>query len=198
MKIMEHKVGDKVKIKSLDWYNENKDECVFIFTEIMLQYCGKIANITGIIGGINYSLDIDKGLYYWSDDMFEEDIRTVKTNDGKGFCLIPKSEMTINKEKVLSADTIKLNNNSDFNTICCELSELHYKKNNDYGNAFSDIYKKFGMIYPIIHMEEKLKRIESIRKGNNEVKGETYVDSLKDLASYAIMTLIEIENEKKK
>lgn len=53
------------------------------------------------------------------------------------------------------------------------------------------------MTYPIIHMQEKLNRIEALQKKNNDVKGETYIDSLKDLANYAILTLVEIEFSKK-
>ena len=42
---MKYKVGDQVKIQSLDWYNENKDEygyvrCIdFLFTPEHSKYC---------------------------------------------------------------------------------------------------------------------------------------------------------------
>jgi hypothetical protein len=44
---MKYKPGDKVRIKSFDWYNANKDEegrvrCNFIyFCKDMMKYCGK-------------------------------------------------------------------------------------------------------------------------------------------------------------
>ena len=44
---MKFKIGDKVKVKSLDWYNQNKDEYGDVwegytaFESIMSEYCGK-------------------------------------------------------------------------------------------------------------------------------------------------------------
>jgi hypothetical protein len=51
---MKYKVGDKVRIKSLDWYNANKDEngrvyCDYIgFCKEMTKYCGKVLTIMTI------------------------------------------------------------------------------------------------------------------------------------------------------
>ena len=51
---MKYKVGDKVRIKSLDWYNKNKDEngrvyCSYIgFSKEMTKYCGKVLTIMTI------------------------------------------------------------------------------------------------------------------------------------------------------
>lgn len=43
------KVGDKIKIKSLDWYNKNKnedgdilEEMPYPFSERMSEFCGKL------------------------------------------------------------------------------------------------------------------------------------------------------------
>ena len=68
-----HKIGDKVKICSLEWYNQNKDElgCVDGFTPEMTKYCGSVATITEEYFGV-YSLDIDNGEWRWNDEMFEE------------------------------------------------------------------------------------------------------------------------------
>ena len=83
---MKHKVGDKVKIKSLDWYNANKaeDDEVYlesiVFLQLMSKYCGKVATITYIYSW-GYSLDIDRGCYHWTDEMFEENINDMKTKE---------------------------------------------------------------------------------------------------------------------
>ena len=51
---MKYKPGDKVRIKSLDWYNANKDEdgrvyCTYIgFCKEMSKYCGKVLTIMTI------------------------------------------------------------------------------------------------------------------------------------------------------
>lgn len=80
---MKHQVGDKVKIKSLNWYNENKDNngrisLCDVFDKDMSEYCGKVATIKSAFGGL-YELDIDYGFWSWTDEMFEE-METLKTN----------------------------------------------------------------------------------------------------------------------
>ena len=84
-----------------------------------------------------------------------------------------------------------------FKSICDDMLETYKAKNADYGDSFKKLFEKYGMTYPIIHMQEKLNRIEALQDKDNDVKGETYLDSLKDLANYAILTLIEIEFSKK-
>ena len=51
---MKYKPGDKVRIKSIDWYNANKDEdgrvhCGYIgFCKEMVKYCGAVLTIMTI------------------------------------------------------------------------------------------------------------------------------------------------------
>ena len=51
---MKYKVGDKVRIKSLDWYNKNKDktneiECGSVyFISDMAVFCNKIVTISSV------------------------------------------------------------------------------------------------------------------------------------------------------
>lgn len=86
--IMKYKVGDKVKIKSLDWYNANKDKngsvnTDAIFIPEMSLHCGKIVEIIEVEilkdGSIDYYLDIDNGEYNWTDDMFDENFKDMET-----------------------------------------------------------------------------------------------------------------------
>lgn len=75
---MKYKVGDKVKIKSLNWYNDNRDyygnvECGFYyFIEEMTKYCGEILTI-GKIHNNKYVLQEDEN-FAWTDDMFDSNI----------------------------------------------------------------------------------------------------------------------------
>lgn len=72
---MKHKVGDKVRIKSKEWYEENKDEdgdvqCgETLFVDSMARYCGNTATITSV--DRIYRLDIDES-WEWTDEMFED------------------------------------------------------------------------------------------------------------------------------
>lgn len=83
-----------------------------------------------------------------------------------------------------------------FQNICEKLRETYKKKNADYGDSFAKLFNKHGMKYSLIHFEEKINRIEALQSKDNEVPGETYIDSLEDLANYAILTLIELELQK--
>ena len=83
---MKHKVGDVVQIKSLDWYNENKDEDGWVGEEHMSsfgcdmsEYCGIKAKITAVLDDY-YVIDIDNGKWCWCDYMFEEDIQEDMVN----------------------------------------------------------------------------------------------------------------------
>ena len=72
---MKYKVGDKVKIKSIDWYNQNKDKsgCVFaedaiVFTSEMAHYCGQVMTIERADCIDNsYFMNV----FWWTDDMIE-------------------------------------------------------------------------------------------------------------------------------
>lgn len=76
---MKYKKGDKVKVKSLDWYNSNKNsegaiifEDFHIFDESMSEFCGKVVTIdTYNSRGNSYNIKEDGKVNYWIDDMFE-------------------------------------------------------------------------------------------------------------------------------
>ena len=82
---MKQKVGDKVKVKSRQWYDANKDNAGFIgdvgfnsFTTLMAELCGKIATITAV-RATSYRIDIDEGYWSWTDGMFEDNNIMEKT-----------------------------------------------------------------------------------------------------------------------
>lgn len=86
---MKYKVGDTVKIKSFNWYNKNKDfngivACNnAIFSKDMSQFCGKPCIIQSCyIEGTYKLIGIP---YYFSSDMFEEDIRKISIDIPKGY-----------------------------------------------------------------------------------------------------------------
>lgn len=74
---MKHKVGDKVKIKSLDWFNENMNEdnvvptAGNIFTARMSAFCGRETEIFAVRKD-DYELVIDNCRWSWTDDMLED------------------------------------------------------------------------------------------------------------------------------
>ena len=74
---MEYKLGDKVRIKSFDWYNQNKDENGFvhcgdrIFDDYMSVFCGSIVTIGGIYAYCGYDVREDMQCRTWTEDMIE-------------------------------------------------------------------------------------------------------------------------------
>lgn len=105
---MKYKVGDKVKVKSLEWYNKNKTKSGFInyrdvhFTEDMSIFCGCILTIKVINKDI---YDVEENVYIWTEDMFEgladykENIE-ITLNDKKYIIDVKKAmELGVVKEK---------------------------------------------------------------------------------------------------
>lgn len=79
--------------------------------------------------------------------------------------------------------------------ICNELSELYEKKNTDYDDAFAKSFKEYGMAMPCIRLEDKLNRLKAltVKCQTAQVNDESIEDTMKDLANYAIMTLVELK-----
>jgi hypothetical protein len=82
---MKHKVGETVRIQSLEWAEkQNKDgdgdmtgpdEAKHWFFTDMMAYCGKTAKVTLVFEDSYYKLDIDKGENMWEDWMLDPDYR---------------------------------------------------------------------------------------------------------------------------
>lgn len=82
MSEFKYTVGDRVRIKSLDWYNKNKDNYGgiyagngFGFWKNMVRHCGEIMKITSVKVDPE---DSNKGYYFmensekrWTDEMIE-------------------------------------------------------------------------------------------------------------------------------
>lgn len=76
--------------------------------------------------------------------------------------------------------------------ICKELTSMYEKKNADYGDSFSELRKEFpeSITY---RLTDKLNRLKSLYKKSDfpKVTDEPVEDTLKDIANYAILELIE-------
>lgn len=76
-----YKVGDKVRIKSLEWWENNKNESGVIETSTnsfrpeMTKYCGKETAIIEIgekRDATEYHIAIDEGYWYWNEEFLED------------------------------------------------------------------------------------------------------------------------------
>ena len=92
-----------------------------------------------------------------------------------------------------------------FDDILIEISVLHSKKNSDYGNAYGNTIQEFAKVdeshkmangYALGSIKNKVNRLTTLMSGQKAQVEESIEDSLIDLASYAIMTLVELRNLK--
>lgn len=96
-------------------------------------------------------------------------------------------------------ETKSIDKVAQFKSIANSLASLYERKNSDYGDSFGETFKKLGIISSITRMSDKLNRIISLTtKKNQKVNDESIADTLMDLASYSIMTLIELGYGKEK
>ena len=84
-----------------------------------------------------------------------------------------------------------------FNDILEDMKTVHERKNADYGNNFHKRYERWGFLTALLRLSDKMERLENIyEKGEIQVKDESVEDTLLDLANYAVMTIVELKNEK--
>ena len=78
-----------------------------------------------------------------------------------------------------------------YGNILKRMDETHTRKNNDYGDAAYQGYKKYGPAYFLVQLHNKLSRLESLTINNRSqmVKDESIDDTLLDMANYAVMYL---------
>lgn len=88
-------------------------------------------------------------------------------------------------------------NVEQFKKITQELSELYEAKDKAYGSSFSDTYKKLGIISAVTRISDKFNRMCNLATNPGiDNLGESLEDTLRDMASYCIMTVMELENAK--
>ena len=157
---MRYKVGSKVRIKSLDWYNENKDKngnivfsskvshfalCVnvrTVFTKDMVKYCGKVVTIENVWTA-NYSIVEGTHRDYFTDEMIEglaEEETLIERVDDNG---LPFNEWLSHKGAFHIPDGYELKDENG-NVINTHKIVLE-KKKNEYPKTYEECCKVFGL-----------------------------------------------------
>lgn len=92
-----------------------------------------------------------------------------------------------------------MTNTDHFKQIAHNLALLYEKKNNAYGNSFGDTFNRLGIISAVTRISDKYNRLCNLATHPNiDNLGESIEDTLMDLASYSIMTLMELDKQKEK
>ena len=74
--------------------------------------------------------------------------------------------------------------------ICEDLTEIYENKNADYGDSYARLREEFPDSI-LIRIYDKYSRLKRLMNNEAQVKDESIEDTLKDLANYCIMELIE-------
>lgn len=84
-----------------------------------------------------------------------------------------------------------------FKRVASALAAQYARKNEAYGDSFGKSVKRYGVISALTRMSDKWNRLESllIDKNNNRVTDESVDDTLLDLATYCIMTVLATRND---
>lgn len=79
--------------------------------------------------------------------------------------------------------------------LCIFLNSLYAKKNSDYGDSFHALFVEEGMASARIRLSDKLSRFKRLTKDpySQQVRDESIRDTLIDLANYALMTVLELD-----
>lgn len=137
-------VGDKVNIREGLQLGDFYGDCMYV--RGMLQYEGKVATVTKVFdsetGCPNYSLDIDKGKWFWGSEMIEpvEEVAH-KTCNEKDSTRLAKAvceyeEIVHNLEQELHKMTQERDSYKD---MCHDISERFNSLINEY-NELVDEY----------------------------------------------------------
>lgn len=86
---------------------------------------------------------------------------------------------------------------SKFKAITQQMADTYEAKNTDYGDSFGKSIEKYGPVAGIVRMSDKFNRLENLllNQGTAKVNDESVIDTLTDLANYAIMLRIELETK---
>lgn len=90
--------------------------------------------------------------------------------------------------------------------ICEMLTNTYQKKNHDYGDSFHILFMEEGYAALRIRLSDKLNRFKTLTKKAEKnsdisvtlVTDESITDTVLDLANYAIMTFMELEELEKR
>ena len=77
---------------------------------------------------------------------------------------------------------------SMFDAVLTVMRDTYLRKNADYGDSFRETMEEYGLTALNLRLADKLNRLKSLSKSAEPaVKGESIVDTLLDIANYAVM-----------
>lgn len=87
---------------------------------------------------------------------------------------------------------------AQFKEIVQGMISTYIRKNHDYGNSFDKSLDKFGLVASVVRIGDKMNRIESLVQKKAMVQDESIRDTLLDMASYCVMTIMWLNNNRER
>lgn len=86
-----------------------------------------------------------------------------------------------------------------FLEIEAKMASLYKAKNADYGDSFHRSVERYGLIAGLVRIDDKVERLRTLvwEPSKVKVRSESIMDTLLDLASYAVMTAMELEGKQR-
>ena len=80
--------------------------------------------------------------------------------------------------------------------LCTYIHETYKQKNQAYGDSFGKSFQDWGITSAAVRISDKYNRFVNLSKNPTvNVRDESMIDTLLDLANYCIMTVIELEKQ---
>lgn len=81
-----------------------------------------------------------------------------------------------------------------FASIAKDITDLYEKKDRCYANSFGDTFQKLGIISAVTRISDKYNRLCNLVTNEDiDNLGESIEDTLKDMAAYCIMAIMELK-----
>lgn len=79
-----------------------------------------------------------------------------------------------------------------------ELSDFCAEKDHKYNHAFNVLIDEYGIDYALSKLEEKLYRMKQLKNLEILDHSESFLDSVKDLFGYSLLTILYLSSEEEK
>lgn len=99
------------------------------------------------------------------------------------------------KDAFTVPDGEKPGNIRNHKRLCMFLNELYEQKNAAYGDSFRKTYEEYGPAMLCIRLDDKLRRAKQLLLKGGDPDDESVIDTLVDLANYAIMGVMELQKD---
>ena len=148
---------------------------------------------------VKYSYKNRYNLYHYFYEDITQHIGLGFVNDTEDYYITKYNEMLVLYKEYLERKKLKkctdeqvIKKGTDLvvkhKKICEKLNKIYEKKNHDYGDSFGETYNELGIISCVTRMNDKMNRLKTLVKTDNQVEDESISDTLLDLANYAVMT----------